>query len=383
MAPDHPGGPDAASRSRRHTTGDRFDNGVASTRCWGRRHGDGVTAEAKSALLPDMAPSPIVTRALWYEAPGKVALRATSLPDVTPGHARIRTLFTGVSRGTERLVLNGNIPSSEWATMRAPLQEGDFPFPVKYGYSAVGTVDAGPHDLIGRRIFCLHPHQECFIASSAMLIPIPDQIPSRRATLAANMETALNALWDSGAGPADRIAVIGGGVVGLLVAYLAARLPGAHVTLCDIDPARAALANRLGAAFATPDEPPIDCDTVFHTSASAAGLATAMTCAGPEAAIIELSWYGDKPVTLPLGGSFHSRRLRIIASQVGMVAPSRRPRWPHRRRLAAALDLLNDDRLDALVDHVIAFADAPSLLPQALAPGALGLAPVIRYPGAD
>jgi NADPH:quinone reductase-like Zn-dependent oxidoreductase len=330
-----------------------------------------------------MDPASTIATALWYEAQGRVVLRTAQLAGLTQGHARVRTLFSGISRGTERLVLNGNVPDSEWTTMRAPLQEGNFPFPIKYGYSAVGIVESGPTKLLGARVFCLHPHQDRFVAPADMLIPVPDQVPSRQATLAANMETALNALWDSGAGPADRIAVIGGGVVGLLVAYLAARLPGAQVTLCDIDPAKAAVAAQLGTTFTTPNNPPEDCDVVFHASASASGLATAICCAGTEAAIVELSWYGNKQITVPLGGPFHSRRLRIVASQVGMVAPSRRPRWPHRRRLGAALDLLGDDRLDALVDHVIDFAEAPSLLPQALAPDALGVAPVIRYPGAE
>jgi threonine dehydrogenase-like Zn-dependent dehydrogenase len=198
------------------------------------------------------------------------------------------------------------------------------------------------------------------------------------------METALNALWDSGAGPADRIVVIGGGTVGLLVAALAARLPGAQVTLSDIDPSRAAIAESIGITFAQPPAAlPRDADIVFHTSASAAGLAAAIESAGTEATITEMSWYGDQTVQVPLGGAFHSRRLRILSSQVGMVSPSRRPRWPYARRLAAALDLLRDPRLDTLVTATIDFADAPRDLPGALAQGALGLAPVIRYPPHD
>jgi threonine dehydrogenase-like Zn-dependent dehydrogenase len=216
-----------------------------------------------------------------------------------------------------------------------------------------------------------------------MLAPVPQDVPARRATLAANMETALNALWDAGAGPADRIAVIGGGVVGLLVGYLAARLPGAQVVLCDVDPARAAIAAGLGIGFSEPGALPGDADVVFHASASGEGLAEAIGCAGTEACVIEMSWYGDKVIPVALGGAFHSRRLRIIASQVGMVSPSRRPRWPYARRMAAALDLLHDTRLDALVGETIEFADAPRDLPGVLAPGAVGLAPVIRYPGAD
>jgi hypothetical protein len=330
---------------------------------------DGMTAEMASAL--------------WYEAPGVVAMRAERLGDPGEGYALVRTLFSGISRGTERLVLGGKVPSDEWVRMRAPLQAGDFPFPVKYGYCAVGVVEVGPAAMVGRTVFCLHPHQDRFAAPVGMLALVPDDVPARRATLAANMETALNALWDAGAGPADRIVVIGGGVVGLLVGYLAARLPGAQVVLCDVEPSRGVVAAGLGVAFAQADALPSDADIVFHASASGQGLAAAIGCAGIEACVVEMSWYGDRVVPVALGGAFHSRRLRIVSSQVGMVSPSRRARWPYARRLAAALDLLGDPRLDGLVKGTIDFADAPRGLPAVLAPGALGLAPVIRYPGAD
>jgi hypothetical protein len=311
-----------------------------------------------------------------------VALRAEALAPTAPGHGRVRTLFSGISRGTERLVLGGRVPQAEWTTMRAPLQAGDFPFPVKYGYSAVGIAEDARHELLGRIVFCLHPHQDRFDALQSMLIPVPEGVPPQRATLAANMETALNAIWDSGAGPADRIAVIGAGTLGLLVGVLAARLPGAVVTVCDIEPSRARIVRHLGLRFARPSHAPRDCDVVFHASASDGGLAAALACAGVEATVVEMSWYGDRTISAGLGGGFHARRLRLIGSQVGMVSPSRRARWPHTRRLAAALDLLRDERLDALIGQVIDFADAPRLLPALLADGALGLAPVIRYPGA-
>jgi threonine dehydrogenase-like Zn-dependent dehydrogenase len=319
---------------------------------------------------------------VWYQNIGKVELRETALPALDPGLARIRSLYSGISRGTERLVLQGRVPPAEFSRMRAPLQEGDFPFPVKYGYCAVGVVEAGPVDWLGRRVFCLHPHQDRFNAPLGMLALIPDAVPSRRATLAANMETALNALWDSGAGPCDRIAVVGGGIVGLLVAHLAARLPGAAVTLIDIDPGRAEIATQLGFKFALPDDAAKDCDVVFHTSASNAGLATAIGCAGLEASVVEMSWYGDQPAQIPLGGAFHSQRLRLIGSQVGHVAPTRRPRWSYARRLAASLGLLDAAELDLLVQGSLDLADVPQRLPELLAGTALGLAPVIRYAGA-
>ena len=322
-------------------------------------------------------------RALWIEGPRQAALRSAWVGEPGAGEARIAMLWSGISRGTERLVFEGHVPAGQAKSMRAPFQEGEFPFPVKYGYCAVGRVEAGPAEWLGRTVFCLHPHQSRFIAPLDMARPVPENIPPRRATLAANMETALNALWDSGAGPGDKIVVIGAGVVGLLVAALCAGLPGADVTVADIDPSRAKIAASLGAKFvAAADFAALgeqDADIVFHASASAQGLALALGCAGLEAGIVEMSWYGDAAVAAPLGGAFHAKRLRLISSQVGQVSPSRRPRWNFARRLDKALELLADARFDALITEEVAFEDAPRELPRILAPGAAGLATVLRY----
>lgn len=325
-----------------------------------------------------LAPS-LTTRALWYVAKGETAIRTGALLAPKRDEVLVRTLYSALSRGTERLVFNGLVGESEWMCMACPAQVGSFPFPVKYGYCAVGIVENGPHDLIGRPVFALHPHQDRFIAPVSLIAPVPGIVSPRRAILAASMETALNALWDAGAGPADRIVVVGGGVVGLCVTYLAARLPGAKVTLVDTNEARRPVAEAFGARFSLPDEAPGDADIVFHVSASASGLATAIASAGLEAAIVEMSWYGDRAVSTPLGGVFHSRRLKLMSSQVGQVSLSRRSRWPHARRLAAALDLLADDKLDALITHEVDFDDLPAELPRFLAPDAEGLAVLIRY----
>jgi len=324
------------------------------------------------------ADPPHAARAIWYTAPGTVEIRSCTLAPVEAGQALVRTAFSGISRGTERLVISGAVGQQEWERMRAPLQEGAFPFPVKYGYCATGTVEEGPDALKNRAVFCLHPHQDRFIAPVEMLVPVPEDVPLRRATLAANMETALNAVWDSGASAGDRIVVVGAGIVGTLVAYLAARLPGADVTVVDVAD-RSGIVTSLGARFTSPADAPRNADVVFHTSASSPGLATALGCAGLEGTIVELSWYGDKDVVAPLGGAFHSQRLRLQSSQVGQVSAGRRPRWSYRRRMEKALELLADSALDTLVADEIAFDDAPVALPRILAPGASGLAPVIRY----
>ena len=326
-------------------------------------------------------PEPVTALALWYVAPGECALNGVALPQPAGGDCLVRMLFSGISRGTERLVGAGRVPPSEHERMRAPFQEGEFPFPVKYGYCAVGTVEHGPDALLGRTVFCLHPHQIRFVVPADQVVAVPPDVPARRAVLAANMETALNAHWDAGSGPGDRIVVVGGGVLGLLVARIAAQLPGAEVTLVDVDASRAGLAATFGCRFAVPEAAPADADIVFHASASAEGLATAIACAGTEAAIVELSWYGEGAVAAPLGGAFHSKRLRLISSQVGQVAPSRRPRVDHARRTAIALALLADPVLDRLIDQDIRFEDAAQAVPALLAAPS-GLTAVICYDGA-
>ncbi len=319
-------------------------------------------------------------RALFYTAPMAAELRPVPLPAPRPGEALVRTEFTALSRGTERLVASGLVPPDEHARMRCPLQEGDFPFPVKYGYCAVGVVEDGPAEWIGKRVFVLHPHQDRFVCAASWLNPVPDFLPSHRAALAANMETALNAIWDSGVSAADRVVVVGGGLVGLLVTALAAGMPGTEVTLVDINPLRAEIALALGAHFALPDHAPKGADIVFHTSASAAGLATAIGAAGPEARVVELSWYGAKPVQAPLGGLFHAGRVSLVSSQVGTVSPGHAARgWTYSSRLQAALRLLADDRLDALITETLPFPELAPAIPRLLAADAPGLATLIRY----
>ena len=307
------------------------------------------------------SPSPLAkasfSRALWQTGPGRSELR----PEPAPiGEVVVETAFSGISRGTEALVLAGRVPAAERTRMRAPLQEGDFPFPVKYGYAAVGRALTGPEALLGRDVFVLHPHQDRFAAPAAMCTPLPEGLPPGRAVLAANLETALNVVWDAGVGPCDRVVVVGAGVVGALAGWLCARTPGAEVTLVDRNPGRAALAEGLGCRFAAPQDAPRDCDVVIHASASAAGLATALAAAGLEATVVEASWYGDHTPEVPLGEAFHSRRLRLVSSQVGRLPPARAPRWSHRRRLEAALGLLRDPALDALISGETAFDDLPA-----------------------
>jgi len=318
--------------------------------------------------------------ALWYVGPGRAEIRPERIAAPTPGEVRVRALHSAISRGTERLVAAGAVPESEFSTMRAPFMGGQFPFPVKYGYAVVGRVEGGPPDLEGRLVFSLHPHQSVFLVPRDGVNLLPEAVPARRAVLAANMETALNAVWDAAPGPADRIAIVGAGVVGALVARLCAALPGAEVTLVDVAPHRAALAERLGVHFASPEGAPRHCDVVFHASGSSQGLVTALSLAGDEALVLELSWFADHAVTVPLGAAFHSRRLRLVSSQVGRVSPSHRAQWTPWRRLEAALALLADPACDALIEPAIAWRQLPARLPDLLAPTSGTLCQVIDYP---
>ncbi|HEX6843182.1 MAG TPA: zinc-binding alcohol dehydrogenase [Stellaceae bacterium] len=319
------------------------------------------------------------TRAFWITAPGKGELRRTPLASPRAGEVLVRAMSSGISRGSESLVFMGRVPQSQYQAMRCPFQEGDFPAPVKYGYASVGMVEAGAAALVGKRVFCLHPHQERYVLPAEAVIAIPDAVPDARAVLAANMETAVNGLWDAAPRLGDRIAVIGAGVVGALMAGLAARLPGTSVELVDIDPARAPLAAALGCRFAPPAQASGDADLVIHASGSAAGLATALSLAGFEAKVVEMSWYGDASVASPLGEAFHAKRLVLRSSQVGAVATAQRARWTHRRRLALALDLLADPVFDRFITGESRFDELPAAMARLASAPAGALCHLVRY----
>jgi NADPH:quinone reductase-like Zn-dependent oxidoreductase len=318
-------------------------------------------------------------RAFWVAAPGRGEIRSHLLRSPLPGELLIRTLVSAISRGSESLIFRGEVPESEWQRMRCPFQEGEFPAPVKYGYSVIGIVEEGLAAYLGRRVFCLHPHQDRFVVPQGAVLEVPEDIPDRRASLAANMETAVNGLWDATPGPGDRIAVIGAGVVGCLIAALAAKLPGAEVELIDIDPTRESVAKALGCRFATPPRARSEADLVIHASGTPEGLAAALVVAGCEATIVEMSWYGTRVVPLALGGAFHSRRLTLRSSQVGAVPADRHPRWSRRRRLGLALSLLRDPAFEVLLSGESRFAEMPELMSRITASPAGTLCHTLRY----
>ena len=309
-------------------------------------------------------------RAFWVSAPGRGEIRDVDLPAPEAGQALVRSRYSGISRGTETLVFDGGVPANQHGVMRAPFQEGDFPGPLKYGYLNVGEVEQGPADLVGRTVFTLYPHQDRFVVPVEALSLVPDDIPAERAVLAGIMETAVNALWDASPKVGDRVAVVGAGMVGCCVARLVSRVPGTRVQLVDVVPERAETADSLGMEFASPTDADADCDLVFHTSATESGLTRSLDLLAPEGEVVELSWYGDRQVIVPLGGDFHSQRLAVRASQVGMISPARRSRYDHSERLALALRLLADPAFDALLTGQSRFEDLPQVLPR-LADGSL------------
>lgn len=322
-------------------------------------------------------------QAFWLVEPGRGEIRSETLRAPGPEEVRVRTLRSAISRGTESLVFAGRVPVSEFATMRAPFQVGDFPGPVKYGYLSVGVVETGPAELEGSTVFCLHPHQTAYVVPAAAVVPVPGGVPVERAVLAGTIETAVNALWDAAPLVGDRVAVVGGGMVGCCVARLLARIAGVRVTLADVDPARAAVADALGVHFATPGDAAGGCDLVIHASATESGLRRSLELLGPEGTVHELSWYGDRAVTLPLGGAFHSSRLTIRASQVGTVASARRAQRSHRDRLLLALDLLRDPAFDAILTHTSPFRELPDVMAAIAAGTAPGLCHSISYDDTD
>ncbi|WP_434739871.1 zinc-dependent alcohol dehydrogenase [Micromonospora sp. SH-82] len=319
--------------------------------------------------------------AFWLRSPGQGEIRTVSVPDPGPDEVLVRTLHTGLSRGTETLVFTGRVPTDQYASMRAPFQEGDFPAPVKYGYLNVGVVEAGPDDLVGRTVFCLYPHQSRYVVPVDAVTRVPDGVPASRAVLAGTVETAVNALWDAPPLVGDRVTVIGAGMVGSCVAALLARFPGVDVQLVDVDPGRAGIAAALGVGFARPEDAATGRDLVVHASASGQGLQRGLDLLAPEGTLLEMSWYGDRPVTVELGGAFHSRRLTVRSSQVGMVSPARRSSRRYADRLALALDLLADPVFDTLITGRSPFVELPRVLDDVSAGRSSALCHVIDYDG--
>ncbi len=319
--------------------------------------------------------------AYWTMAPRHGVLRTEAARNPGPGEALVRTICSGISHGTEMLVHAGRIPPEIAESMRAPFQVGSWPGPIKYGYLSVGMVEEGPASLKGSRVFCLHPHQDRYVVPASALTQVPDAVPSDRAVLAGTVETGINALWDAAPRIGDRVAVVGAGMVGGVLATLLRTFPLDRLQLVDVNPARSTLAAALEVELVHPDDAAGDNDLVFHCSATESGLARSLQLLGDEAELIELSWYGTAQPRAPLGGTFHSRRLTIRASQVGAVAAARRPRRTPSDRLTLAMRMLEDSVFDAFLTGHAPFSALPQTMELIFSDGAETLCQVIDYPG--
>ncbi|MCB0704669.1 MAG: zinc-binding alcohol dehydrogenase [Saprospiraceae bacterium] len=264
---------------------------------------------------------------------------------------RLRASHSLISNGTEKTVSTGKVPDAAYDTMRVPYMSGRFEFPVKYGYSLVGVLEEPTHPRHGQRVHLLHPHQSLCPVDPSDCFRIPDNVPSDRATLASNMETALNAIWDSKISAGDRVLLVGAGLIGLLLARLIQGIPGVDLRIAEPNPIRAAQVQILG--FSLSANADADFDLAFHCSGTAAGLQLAIDKIGSEGKVIELSWFGDNAVNLKLGSSFHFQRKQLISSQVSSIPADHQSRWDFQRRKETVFKLLADTWYDQLLTPLI------------------------------
>ncbi len=313
-----------------------------------------------------------MTRELWFVSPQNVELRNGAAPrPLDVGQLRARGLVSGISQGTELLLYQGEGPSPFDPSLDAP---GAPTYPRRYGYAWVGEVvesrsDAHP---LGARVFALasHADQHCFDASQARRLP--ESLPAERAALAANLETAVNVVWDAGVTLGDDVLVIGGGVVGLLAGYAARRGGAGCVRLIEPSRLRRQAALKLGFDSAVSPEQAVErpADVVIEASGNPACLDRAVGLAREEGVIVVASFYGQRVAPVALGADFHRRRLTLRASQVSRLPPSRSRGWSFARRFALVTNLLQDPALDALLERPVPFAEASATYARlARAPG--------------
>jgi len=297
--------------------------------------------------------------ALWHLSPQESLIRTQPVPSIGDGQCRIEASYSLISSGTETLVASGQVPAELHHSMQVPYMDGDFSLPVKYGYSLVGKVVEGSQSLLGKYVHLLHPHQSDCVVNEKDVTVIPKGIPPERAVLASNLETALNAIWDSGLSAGDRVLVVGMGLVGSLVAHFSRQFPATQVQVAENNSVRQTLVNKQGFQLHNPPDTPFD--VAFHTSGSSTGLQTCIDAVGNEGKVTELSWYGIRSAEIKLGGSFHQQRKQIISSQVSQLPPHQQARWDYRRRKQTVLELLQDNRWDQFLTATVDFADTPQL----------------------
>jgi 2-desacetyl-2-hydroxyethyl bacteriochlorophyllide A dehydrogenase len=317
----------------------------------------------------------VKARALWFAAPRTATLREESVPPPGPGEVRVETVASAVSSGTEMLVYRGEVP--QHLPLDLPTLRGTYGFPIKYGYAAAGRVfDMGPgveQFSVGDPVFVHHPHQEVFVVPARMPVRLPEGLDPLLGVFVANLETAINVVHDTPLRLGESALVLGGGVVGQLVARLL-RLAGAGAVLV-VDPLhmRRELAVAAGADHALGVEGLNErvkeitggrgVDVAVEASGSGAALQAAIEAVALEGTVVVASWYGTRPVTLDLGGHFHRGRVRLRSSQVGRLDPALAPRWDRDRRTETAVALLDKLKLGNLISHRLPFDRAAEAYP--------------------
>jgi 2-desacetyl-2-hydroxyethyl bacteriochlorophyllide A dehydrogenase len=302
--------------------------------------------------------------AIWFAGPRQVALWCEAVPEVGPGEVRVQAVVSALSHGTEMLVYRGQVPAG--LSLDLPTLQGSFSFPIKYGYASVGRVVEVGSDVSRLQendlVFVHHPHQTEYVVPATLPVRLPAAVEPEVGVFLANLETAINVTLDAHPHLGDRILIFGQGVVGLLLTQLMKRAGAGLLVVVEPEEMRRQLAQQVGADVVLspserlPDairEPThgVGADVIVEVSGSGQALAQAIDCAAFQGTIVVCSWYGTKPVTVPLGGAFHRNRLRLVSSQVGTVNPALHPRWNRERRLALALDLLPSSTLTPLITH--------------------------------
>jgi len=271
---------------------------------------------------------------LWHITTSDTQVKETSIAN-DDSKLTIEAKYSFISQGTEKLVRRVNVPEELQSSMRVPYMKGSFELPLNYGYAIVGQVVEGPKAWENRYIHCMHPHASYFQITAADAYDLGESISSRH-SLIGNLETAINGVWDSNMTKGARILIVGLGSIGLLTGLVAEKLFQAEVYFLEQNPERKTWAETKGwSALKVPDH----VDFAFHTTATSAGLQSAIDALKTEGTVVELSWYGKRKVEINLGGSFHIQRKKIIASQVSTIPPLRQVDWDFKKRKDLAKEL--------------------------------------------
>jgi threonine dehydrogenase-like Zn-dependent dehydrogenase len=317
----------------------------------------------------------IFTKALWHLSRSKSVLQQDELPLLH--NTIVQSLYSLISAGTEKLVAKGFVPEKLHGTMTVPYMQGTLGLPVKYGYSLTGKIVESEVFEKDALVHIMHPHQDIICVDAKHCMLIPDYIPVKRATLVANMETVINAIWDADLQKGTSVLVAGYGTIGALLARICKTQFDCNVYLIEKNENRAILLERHGYRLATEND--ILYDVAFNCTANETALQYCIDHVGEEGSVIELSWYGDKKVSLSLGESFHTMRKKIISSQVSSIPKAKRASWNYENRKQLAFSYLNDAFFDELITNEIPFAETQNFFEKLRSENLSGIGYCIKY----